>query len=250
MTTTERGPQLSTLARLAAAGGRTDTLRIALTVLGTAATTLVLLLAAAVASIRPSDGPYSLRVLVEPGLRTGVIVVLLLMCVPLFAFVGQCARVGAPQRDRRLAALRMAGGTPSDVLRIVALESGLTATGGALLGALTYGILHVFIRAPEISGLSERELIPPQNNEGWALYDAGGGTVFPVDVIPHTFLIVLALALVPVAATLGSMVALRRVTFSPFGVLQTQPRRPPTIVPVVLFLVGAISLVAWDQVKR
>lgn len=103
------GPRVTTLLRLAVTGGRADLMRIVLTVVGSAAATVVLLTAATVASVGPSDGPYGLEVLNEPGLRPGVMVVLLLLCVPILSFVGQCVRVGAPARDRRLAAFRMAG---------------------------------------------------------------------------------------------------------------------------------------------
>ena len=32
-----------------------------------------------------------------------------LLCLPVLGFVGQCSRIGAPGRDRRLAALRLQG---------------------------------------------------------------------------------------------------------------------------------------------
>ena len=72
------------------------------------------------------------------GLHTGVIVTFVLLCIPLLVFVGQCSRIGAPARDRRLAALRMAGATPSDVTRVAAAESGLAAAIGAVGGLVIY----------------------------------------------------------------------------------------------------------------
>lgn len=219
-----RGPRLPTVLRLAVVGGRLDLMRIVLTIVGSAAATVVLLTAATVASIGPLDGPYRLQPLNETGLRPGVIVVLLLLCVPILAFVGQCVRVGAPGRDRRLAAFRMAGGTPRDVRTIVAFETGLAAVAGALIGAVVYALLHRTLHTP-----------------------AGRQPLLPTDVWPTWWLFVVVCALVPTAATVASLLALRKVSISPFGVLRHRTLRPPTLLPAVAFVVGAVGLAVWGQ---
>src|SRR5690606_3390993 len=83
----------------------------------------------------------------QPGTRAGVIVALLLLLVPVVGFLGQCTRIGAVHRDRRLAGLRLAGATPGPVRRIAALEAGLAcalvagvATAGA--GAVLLWLCH------------------------------------------------------------------------------------------------------------
>ncbi|KAB1146436.1 ABC transporter permease [Streptomyces luteolifulvus] len=67
----------------------------------------------------------------EPGTRGGVIIALMLLLIPVFGFLGQCARIGAVHRDRRLAALRLAGATPAQVRRIAALETGPACLAGS-----------------------------------------------------------------------------------------------------------------------
>lgn len=98
---------------LAARGGRTDRTRIALTATMSALAAVALLCAATVAVIGAEDGPYTSQLLSEAGLHRGVVIAFVLLAVPVLALVGQCSRVGAPARDRRLAAYRLAGATPA-----------------------------------------------------------------------------------------------------------------------------------------
>src|SRR6185369_8259216 len=108
-----------TLARLALAGTRTDALRVGLTAVSVAMGTLAVLAATTVIAIPGEAGQgsaewsqqYTSDVLRDPGLRPGVTFTLLLLTIPVLALAAQCARIGAPGRDRRLAALRLAGAT-------------------------------------------------------------------------------------------------------------------------------------------
>jgi hypothetical protein len=106
--------------------------RVTLTAIGAALATGIGLVIAAIVPLR---GQYSMSVadglLDQPGNRQGVIVALLMLLVPVLGFLGQCARVGAVHRDRRLAALRLAGGTPAQVRWIAALEAGLACLVGS-----------------------------------------------------------------------------------------------------------------------
>ncbi|MER6925024.1 ABC transporter permease, partial [Streptomyces spiralis] len=76
--------------------------RIALTAVGAMCATGLGLAAAALASVR---GHYSFSfghgLLDDPGERSGVIVALSLLLVPVLGFLGQCTRIGAVHRDRR-----------------------------------------------------------------------------------------------------------------------------------------------------
>src|SRR5699024_2471845 len=130
----------STLVRLALAGTRTDTARVALTALSAALATLAALAALTVLAIPTppaTDGNgarwshhYANQPLVEPGLRGGTAFALLLLMIPVLALAGQCARLGAAARDRRLAAFRLAGASPGQVTRIAVLETGLASLLG------------------------------------------------------------------------------------------------------------------------
>ncbi|MFJ9627819.1 FtsX-like permease family protein [Streptomyces sp. NPDC101175] len=99
--------------------------RVLLTAVGAALATG---LGLTVAALLPLEGRHTVPVggglLDAPGTRIGVVAGLLLLFVPVLGFLGQCARVGAVHRDRRLAALRLAGATPAQTRRIAALEAG------------------------------------------------------------------------------------------------------------------------------
>ncbi|MEV5337497.1 FtsX-like permease family protein [Streptomyces sp. NPDC052676] len=176
------------LARLLVTGSdRREWWRIALTAFGALLATGFALAAAVLASLRGRSYHVSVGngLLDHPGERSGVIVALLLLLVPVFGFLGQCARIGAVHRDRRLAGLRLAGATPWQVRRIAAAETGLACA----LGSAVATVFSVLLLLGEWSR-------PP------ALAWAG--------------IAVVALA-VPVVGTLVSVVALRRVVASPLG---------------------------------
>lgn len=87
--------------------------RIGLTAFGAALATGIGL---AIAVLNSLDGYHSVSF--GSGLfdsasdRRNVSLVMGLLLVPVLGFLGQCARVGAVHRDRRLAALRLAGAAP------------------------------------------------------------------------------------------------------------------------------------------
>ncbi|MGW5432006.1 ABC transporter permease [Streptomyces sp. NPDC004059] len=108
--------------------------RLGLTAAGAALATGFALAAVALASLH---GYYRVSfghgLLDGPGERSGVVVSLLLLLVPVLGFLGQCARIGAVHRDRRLAGLRLAGAGPAQVRRIAALETGTACLLGSVL---------------------------------------------------------------------------------------------------------------------
>ncbi len=232
------------LLRLAAAGGRSDRLRIALTAFGSAATTILLLTAASVAFISAGDGPYRLGVLDQPGLRPGVIIALLLLCVPLMIFMGLCTRVGAPARDRRLAMIRMAGATPAEATRIAAYETGLAASLGSLFGTTAFLGGRLLFDRTTISRFTLTMA------DGSTRTETGATRLLPTDVdVPWPAIVVVA-AVVAVAATLASTVALRNVRISPFGLTHKVPTDPPTKTAALLFVIGAGGLIGLGVVSR
>ncbi|WP_228031466.1 ABC transporter permease [Streptomyces phyllanthi] len=120
----------------------------------------------------------------EPGPRSGVMLALLLLLVPVLGFLGQCARIGAVHRDRRLAGLRLAGASAGQARRIAALESGLACLVGSAVATVFFVLF--------LLGLAD----PP------ALVWVG---------------IALVGLAIPLLGALVSALALRRVVASPLG---------------------------------
>src|SRR5690606_5687536 len=131
-------------------------------------------------------------------------------------FLGQCTRIGAVHRDRRLAGLRLAGATPGQVRRIAALETGLACALGSVVA--TAGAVVVLLR--------QWQRPPPT---AWAA------------------VVVVALA-VPVLGGVAGRLALRRVVASPLGqVRRVSPRSgrgPARLFLGSLLGVGVVALLA------
>ncbi|WP_416964609.1 ABC transporter permease [Streptomyces sp. Agncl-13] len=165
--------------------------RVGLTAFGAALATGIGL---AVVALRSLDGFYAVSfgsgLFDSPSDRQNVSLALGLLLIPVLGFLGQCARIGAVHRDRRLAALRLAGAGPWQVRRIAALESGLACLAGAVVA--TAAVVP---------------LLP------YAVAWAG---------------VVLVAVSVPVLGAVVSAVALRRVVADPLGrVRRVRPVRGP-----------------------
>jgi hypothetical protein len=191
--------------------------RVTLTATGAALATGFALAAVALASLRGRyHVPVAAGLLDEPGTRSGVIVTLLLLLLPVLGFLGQCARIGAVHRDRRLAGLRLAGAAPWQVRRIAALETGLAC----LLGSAVATVFAVLL----LLRLWDRPT---------ALTWAG---------------IVLVAVAVPLLGAAAGALALRRVVASPLGwVRRVAPRTgrgPGLLFLAGVLLVGMVALLA------
>ncbi|BAL85395.1 putative permease [Actinoplanes missouriensis 431] len=228
--------RLSTLVRLSLAGNRTDRLRTALTAASAALAAVALLAAAAVASIRGGDlidDPESLRtrtpgsehyasaLLAEGGLRPGVIFTILMLALPVLALAGQCIRLGAPARDRRLAALRLSGATPRQTVLIAGAETAAASLLGSVIGLGVFAVL--------------RATLDPRS--------ADGRLWLPVDVVPDPLLVVGALLLVPLLAGAIGVLLMRRVVITPLGVVRRLREKGPWPWPGVLIGVGLVAFI-------
>ncbi|MFG2518675.1 ABC transporter permease [Streptomyces sp. NPDC048527] len=191
--------------------------RISLTALGAFAATGFALLAVALGSLRGWVAfPYWHGLLNGEGERRGLVTALLLLLIPVLGFLGQCARIGAVHRDRRLASLRLAGAGPRQVRRIAALESGLACLAGSLLAFAAFCVaVNRLGRTPD------------------AIAWVGLAAV---------------VVLIPVLATAVSRFALRRVVSSPLGhVRRVRPQQGPgallgLLAPAALIIAGAALL--------
>ncbi|MDQ0378301.1 FtsX-like permease family protein [Amycolatopsis thermophila] len=135
-------------------------------------------------------------------LLAGVGVVVLL--VPSLVLVASSARLIAARRERRLAALRLAGATPGQVVAITAAETGIAAVAGALLGWAAGPLLWALAR-----------LVP------W-----DGGTWLAGDFRVPAALTVATLVAVPVLVVLAAVLGLRRVVRNPVGAVVEHTPKP------------------------
>jgi FtsX-like permease family len=218
----------STLVWLALAGTRTDALRVALTAVSAVLAALFVLSAATVLSIDGIATRYSSNLLAEPGLRPGVALALLLLTVPVFALAAQCGRLGAPARDRRLAAVRLAGATPRQVLAIVATETGVAAGLGMAVA------LALFL-------IARRAVHDPGN---------AGGLALPTDVLPAPGVLATVTIALPLVATAVSALLLRRVSVTPFGVVRRASGRAPGPWPALLIAPALAAFAVFEPLNR
>ncbi|HEV7651931.1 MAG TPA: ABC transporter permease [Actinophytocola sp.] len=144
------------------------------------------------------------------ALLSGVGVVVLL--VPSLVLVASASRLTAARRERRLAALRLAGATPAQVTAMVAAETGLAAVAGAVLGVAAGPLLHAV-----------------------ATYVAwDGGTWFAHDFTLGVLPVVLVAATIP-ALVIGAAVAgLRRVVSRPLMAAGGHARKPLSGIRLLL----------------
>jgi hypothetical protein len=220
----------STLTRLAVAGNRTDLLRTTLTAQSALLATVAMLCAATVLSIHGSADRYTNELLVEPGLRPGVAATLVLVAFPVLALAGQCIRLGAPARDRRLAAIRLAGATPGEATLIVVAETAVASLLGSLTGLAAYLAARSIIEG--------REYLARSITAG---SDYPAQRVLPTDVLPPAPVMVLLVLLVPVlTAAIGGLL-MRRVIVTPLGVVRRVRTRGPRPWPGLLLVAGLLT---------
>ncbi|WP_399935036.1 FtsX-like permease family protein [Streptomyces kanamyceticus] len=139
----------------------------------------------------PSEGLDSFLMLL-------VVIAIVVLLMPVAVLIAGAVRFGGERRDRRLAALRLAGSDTATIRRI--------AAGEALVGALT-GLavgFGLFAGGRRLVGTVEL----------WRI------SVFASDVAPDPVLAALITAGVPVLAVAVTLFALRTVAVEPLGVVR------------------------------
>ncbi|MFI7416181.1 hypothetical protein [Nonomuraea sp. NPDC049684] len=176
---------------------RAERVRARLVAAGAAVATFLVCTAVSMADFRDEDGSLT-------GLG------LALLAVPVAGLVHQANRLASATRERRLAALRLAGATPGDVRRLGALEGGLLALAGSLGGGVLYVVTHLGGPLPQI----------------------------PVVVV-----------LVTLGGVLSGARAGRHVVTSPLGVTRRARVRGPRALDLLLFGAGVGLFVLGLSVK-
>ncbi|MEV3933846.1 ABC transporter permease [Streptomyces sp. NPDC049944] len=127
---------------LARGSERREWWRLSLTLLGALLATGFGLAAVTIAAVPGQMSiPYAHGLLNQPGERSGVVLALVLLLIPVLGFLGQCARIGAVHRHRRMAGMRLAGASPAQVRRIAAVESGFACLAGSTTGFGAFAVL-------------------------------------------------------------------------------------------------------------
>ncbi|MFI6849674.1 ABC transporter permease [Kitasatospora sp. NBC_00085] len=134
----------------------------------------------------------------DPKLILLNLVGLMVMLAPVGVFLAAAARFGGEQRDRRLAALRLGGADRRMTARFAAGESLVGTVLGLLAGTALF--------------LAGRHLIEQITVAGFSFYAA--------DVSPQPALAALVAVLVPLMAIGVTLLAMRRVTVDPLGVVR------------------------------
>lgn len=214
---------IGTASLLIRGGAPTDRMRMRLMAVGTTLATFFLLAAANVLAVRGEHSGRYLNLVAEPGLRGGTAFALAVLVLPIAGFLYQSSRLAAATRDRRLAALRLAGATPRQVRMLGASEGTIASAIGALTGLAGYLVLQLLGR-----------LVMPEKHP-----------VIPVDVGLPPLLAGIAVALVVAAGTASGLLAGGHVIASPLGVTRRAPRARPRAWGLVLAAVAAIFMTAF-----
>ncbi|WP_329262283.1 ABC transporter permease [Streptomyces sp. NBC_01478] len=137
-----------------------------------------------------------------------------LLVVPVIVLASAAGRLGAARREQRLAALRLAGATPLQILAMTGVEAAAVGAAGALTGAVAYGAL-----LPALAGI-------PYGIGTWYTGQLWVG-------LPWVAAVVVGVgALIAVSA----MSMLRRVASAPLGVAQQSDPRRTRLIRLVLFV--------------
>ncbi|MFF1610416.1 FtsX-like permease family protein [Amycolatopsis sp. NPDC058278] len=145
------------------------------------------------------------------------------LLLPLLIFVTTASRMGAAQRERRLAALRLLGLDSPQVKRIAAAESLVGAGIGLAAGIGFFALLRTFVA----------DILP------------FGLRIFPEDLVPSWPFVVVIVLLVPGLAVGSALFGLRRTIVEPLGVVrQGKPVRRRMWWRWALTTIGVVFLAA------
>lgn len=235
--------------RLAMVGTRTDRLRRVLTGAASGLVAWVLLLTHLTASIDASKGPYASDLLNLPSMRPAVIAGLVGFALLLMTLLAQCARIGGPDRDRRLAAFRLAGASPSDIARIVAADSFTSASVGTAVGL----IVAQALKSPLSEVLTQQGSYTVEERVGpdSVRSEVVQGTVhlLPLDVATPIVGALVVLVAIPVGVAVFSQAAQWRVLTGPFAVANRATNRAAPRRPLIMFATGMGGLVAFSAAR-
>ncbi|MFJ4979187.1 FtsX-like permease family protein [Streptomyces coeruleorubidus] len=149
------------------------------------------------------------------GLDRGTVLLgVVLLVMPVVVLASAAGRLGAARREQRLAALRLAGATPRQILAMTAVEAASVGAAGALAGTLAYIAL-----LPALAQL-------PYGVGAWYTSQLWVGLPWLAAVV----------AAVTALITVSAVTMLRQVATSPLGVAQQANPRRTRAIRLMLFI--------------
>jgi hypothetical protein len=145
---------------------------------------------------------------------------IILVLFPILSLVGQAAGVAAKRREHRLAALRLAGATRTQVLWLSSVEQAVLALVGAVVGVVGYTLLSPLV----------------------ARIPLGGGRWYVHDITVSWWSVLIVLAAVPVLSVVSALIGLGRVSITPLGVVRGQTRKGISVLRLGLLVIGPVIL--------
>ncbi|HEY1670551.1 MAG TPA: FtsX-like permease family protein [Trebonia sp.] len=142
----------------------------------------------------------------------GVIAVLL----PMLVLISTATRLAADRREERFAALRLVGGTPSDIRQLATVESVVSAFAGAVGGIIIFLLVRSLLAGSALLGTA----------------------YFESNITPTLAGYAGVLVLVPAAAAVAALISLRRVQITPLGVSRRAKPKPPTFWRLTVLVIG------------
>lgn len=198
----------------------------------TAVVSALLLVVVTFARLPSSPDEVLFQLVADPGTRGGTAFATALLTLPPLLLLYQAVRLGTAARERRLAALRLAGATPGEVRRLGALEVGIPAFAGSIGGIALFWLLR------QLLGSDTLHYVDSQSDGHVVTLSL---KLLPTSISPQWWeasLVVIATTLVGVFV--GAR-ASRGVIVTPLGVARRQTSTSPR--PWGLLLLAAAVLV-------
>ena len=195
----------------------------------TAVVTALLLVVVAVLRLPAQPDEALFNIVADPGVRPGTLLAVTLLTLPPLLLLHQGIRLGTSARERRLAGLRLAGATPGDVRRIGAVEVGVPAVAGGLVGIVLYRGLRAVLGG-----------VDPRTQQG---FDGPSGLqLVPTTVGPPGWQVTAVVVGVGLLGALVGWWGSPGPAVSPLGVSRRHPARPPRPWGAVLLFAALMLL--------
>ena len=212
---------------LARAGGWSRMLLVAVC---TAVVSGLLLVAVALLLLPENPSEVFFNLVADPGVRGGTAFGTVLVTVPALLLLHQAVRLGTAARERRLAALRLAGATPGQVRLLGALEVGIPSFAGGVLGLAVYALLRVAFGGTAYGAAQQDVYVSTPRLQ-----------LVPTTVTPAWWQVVLVVLAVTLLGVAVGALASRGLVVTPLGVTRQQRTAPPRPWGLLALLLAAVS---------